>query len=103
MLTCRRAFLNFTRTTCGLPAEDHRQEVRVVTLTMFALATIFFIIRMIVKYLRFTPWGVDDTWLAIGFVRLKWVPCRLAKPVMIMEVDSVTDAYDPLDMPHPIQ
>lgn len=74
-----------------------------VTLTMFALATVFFSIRMVVKYLRFTAWGADDTWLAIGFVRLKHVLCRLAKPVMIMGSDFVTDSYDPLNMPHPIQ
>ncbi|KAK7739423.1 hypothetical protein SLS63_001767 [Diaporthe eres] len=37
---------------------------------MFALATIFFSIRMVVKYLRFTAWGADDTWLAIGFLLL---------------------------------
>lgn len=70
MLTNRSVFLNFTRTECGLPAEDRRRSVRVVTLTMFALASVFFLIRMVVKYLRFTPWGADDTWLAVGFVRL---------------------------------
>ncbi|KAH8788313.1 hypothetical protein F5883DRAFT_707300 [Diaporthe sp. PMI_573] len=62
------SFLNFTRTECGLPSEDNRHQVRVVTLAMFALATVFFIIRMVVKYMKFTKWGPDDTWLAIAFI-----------------------------------
>lgn len=80
VLTCCPAFLNFTRTVCGLPAQDHRHEVRAVTLAMFALATIFFFMRMIVKYLRFTPWGADDTWLVVGFVCLKCVHADLRNP-----------------------
>lgn len=41
-----------------------------VTLTMFGVASVFFLMRMVVKYLRYTPWGADDTWLVIGFVCL---------------------------------
>ncbi|KAK7714153.1 hypothetical protein SLS64_004251 [Diaporthe eres] len=44
---------------------------------MFALATIFFSIRMVVKYLRFTAWGADDTWLAIGFTLMIPLICLI--------------------------
>ncbi|KAK2611411.1 hypothetical protein N8I77_004750 [Diaporthe amygdali] len=56
--------------SCGLPRVDHRRDVRVITLTMFALATVFFAIRMAVKYLRYTPWGADDTWLTLAIALL---------------------------------
>ncbi|KAG6362824.1 hypothetical protein INS49_007918 [Diaporthe citri] len=92
------SFLNFTRTACGLPAEDHRHEVRAVTLAMFALATIFFFIRMVVKYLRFTPWGADDTWLVIGFTLMIplisliqfMIPQGLGLEIWVLHEDQIT-------------
>ncbi|KAI3395429.1 hypothetical protein diail_1358 [Diaporthe ilicicola] len=64
------SFLNYTRTACGMPTVDNRREVTVVTLTLFALAAVFFLIRMVVKYLRYTPWGADDTLVTVAFVFL---------------------------------
>lgn len=96
--------LNFTRTECGLPAADHRHQVRVVTLTMFALATVFFLTRMVVKYLRFTKWGADDTWITVGYVRLRChLPSTLRYPCKKIMTDPITAASDSLNIPYPIE
>ncbi|KAF6810061.1 CFEM domain-containing protein [Colletotrichum plurivorum] len=63
-------FLNVTRTACGIPITDHRNEARVTSLVMFTLATVFFACRIIAKSLRFSPWGLDDTLLLIAFAFL---------------------------------
>ncbi|KAL0942488.1 CFEM domain-containing protein [Colletotrichum truncatum] len=63
-------FLNITRTVCGMPMADHRNEARATSLALFVLATVFFVLRIVVKTLRIAPWGTDDTLLVIAYAFL---------------------------------
>lgn len=73
---------------------------------MFALATVFFFIRMVVKYLRYTPWGADDTLLVVAYVRLQ--RCSFAtydtrSNLGRCDLTMATDLPDPFHCPHPMQ
>ncbi|KAF9882037.1 CFEM domain-containing protein [Colletotrichum karsti] len=64
------SFLNITRTSCGLPEADYRNEARATSLGMFTVATFFFACRLAVKVLRFSPWRIDDTLMTVAYAFL---------------------------------
>ncbi|KAF5487146.1 hypothetical protein CGCS363_v013249 [Colletotrichum siamense] len=64
------SFLNISRTLCGLPEADHRNEAKVTSLAMFGVATVFFACRLAVKVLRFSSWGFDDSLMVVAYAFL---------------------------------
>lgn len=73
------AFLNISRTLCGLPEADHRDEAKVTSLAMFGVATVFFACRLAVKVLRFSSWGFDDSLMVVAYV----CPCSQVQMTFI--------------------
>lgn len=71
---------------------------------MFGVASVFFMTRMVVKYLRYTSWGADDTWLVVGFVCLNYHYLQLPSVytyVLTIIPDCEIGAYDSLNMSYP--
>ncbi|KAL0778002.1 hypothetical protein CaCOL14_005655 [Colletotrichum acutatum] len=63
-------FVNITRTACGFPLSDYRNESRATSLGMFILASAFFACRITVKVMRYSPWGADDSLMVVAFAAL---------------------------------
>ena len=54
---------------CNMPLHDNRQEYRIVIIVFTTLAMFFVAFRVASKFITKSPWGPDDTWALIAFVR----------------------------------
>ncbi|TEA21124.1 hypothetical protein C8034_v002520 [Colletotrichum sidae] len=59
---------NLTWTACGFPLTDSTSTARYTLIFLLILPVAFFAIRMIVRGLRRTTWGAEDTSIVIAFI-----------------------------------
>jgi hypothetical protein len=61
--------MEFGVKACNMPLQDNRQEYRAVIIVFTTLAMFFVALRVSSKFITKIPWGPDDTWVVIAFVR----------------------------------
>lgn len=57
-----------TAVNCDLPVVDRSSEVVVLQVLITLIQDVFFLLRMLSKALKLSPWGADDTTIVIAWV-----------------------------------
>jgi hypothetical protein len=63
-------FIKMSAAVCGIRPTNDQTMYRVATITMAALAIVFFALRIIAKVVLSLPWGLDDTLTVLSVVGL---------------------------------